>query len=155
MKLNLGASDRHIDGYISVDIVPPADQIADLADPWPWATSSIDDVIALDVIEHIGDCDHTMHECASCSIYRPDHVNEVIRHPNGRIHFMNELHRVLRHSGPRRRLLSGSAALLPVLHELLPVFRVRFVRSQAAGQGLRHHRILHSPQPDGTALYGR
>jgi predicted SAM-dependent methyltransferase len=68
MRLNLGACDRRIDGFISVDIAEPADQLTDLSWPWPWADSSIEEVRAHDVIEHIAD----------------------------RIHFMNELHRVLK-----------------------------------------------------------
>jgi 2-polyprenyl-3-methyl-5-hydroxy-6-metoxy-1,4-benzoquinol methylase len=68
MRLNLGACDRIIPGFVSVDIAPPADIVADLAKPWPWLDSSADEVVAYDVIEHIAD----------------------------RIHFMNELHRVLK-----------------------------------------------------------
>jgi predicted SAM-dependent methyltransferase len=68
MKLNLGACDRKIDGFLSVDIVPPADIIADLSKLWPWEDSSVDEVLAFDIIEHIAD----------------------------RIHFMNELHRTLK-----------------------------------------------------------
>lgn len=81
MKLNLGAGDRRIEGYLSVDIVPPADVIADLSKPWPWPDSSIDHVLAFDVIEHIAD----------------------------RIHFMNELHRVLR-PGARAEIETPNAA---------------------------------------------
>lgn len=68
MRLNLGAADRQFDGFLSVDIAPPADVVTDLSRIWPWTDSSIDEVKALDIIEHIAD----------------------------RIHFMNELHRVLR-----------------------------------------------------------
>jgi predicted SAM-dependent methyltransferase len=68
LRLNLGASDRHFDGYLSVDLVPPADVVVDLAETWPWDDSSVDGVCAHDVIEHIAD----------------------------RIHFMNELHRVMK-----------------------------------------------------------
>jgi predicted SAM-dependent methyltransferase len=68
MKLNLGCADRKFPGFLSVDIVEPADQIADLSQPWPWPDSSVDEVRAHDVIEHIAD----------------------------RIFFMNELHRVLK-----------------------------------------------------------
>ena len=68
MRLNLGACDRRVDGFISVDIAEPADQIVDLAEPWPWQDSTVEEVLAHDVIEHIAN----------------------------RIHFMNELHRVLR-----------------------------------------------------------
>jgi predicted SAM-dependent methyltransferase len=67
VKLNLGACDRKIVEYLSVDIVAPADIVTDLSKPWPWADSSIQAVKAFDIIEHIED----------------------------KIHFMNELHRVL------------------------------------------------------------
>jgi hypothetical protein len=68
MRLNLGACDRSLAGFLSVDIAPPADIIADLSKPWPWEDSSVDEVKAYDVIEHVAD----------------------------RVHFMNELWRVLR-----------------------------------------------------------
>jgi len=68
MKLNLGACDRKILEYLSVDIVPPADIVTDLSKRWPWVDSSVESVKAYDIIEHIED----------------------------KIHFMNELHRVLR-----------------------------------------------------------
>jgi hypothetical protein len=81
MRLNLGCADRHMEGYLNVDIAPPADQLVDLARPWPWPDSSVSEVIALDVCEHIGDM------AANGFLWS--------RHPLGRIHFMNELHRVL------------------------------------------------------------
>lgn len=68
MRLNLGAADRQIPGFSSADICPPADFVCDLSQPWPWEDSSIEEIMALDVIEHI----------------------------ENRIHFMNELHRVLK-----------------------------------------------------------
>ena len=71
MRLNLGSGDRAIGGYLSVDIFPPADVVCDLALEWPWPDSSVDEVQALDIIEHISD----------------------------KVHFMNELHRVLRPGG--------------------------------------------------------
>ena len=93
MKLNLGAADRRIEGFVSVDIAEPADQIADLAGPWPWPDSSVDEVLAYDVCEHIGDCQHMKTNCAFC--VNGSHWDDL-RHPLGRIHFMNELHRVLK-----------------------------------------------------------
>lgn len=62
MRLNLGACDRRIEGFISVDIAPPADEIVDLAGPWPWADSSVDEVLAFSIFEHLPDKIHTMNE---------------------------------------------------------------------------------------------
>ena len=81
MRLNLGACDRAIAGFLSVDIVPPADVIADLSRSWPWPDSSVDEIVAFDVIEHVAN----------------------------RIHFMNELHRVLR-PGARATIETPNAA---------------------------------------------
>ena len=62
MKLNLGCSDRALPGFIGVDIVPPADQIADLRDRWPWPDSSVEVVIAHDILEHLPDKRHSLNE---------------------------------------------------------------------------------------------
>jgi len=62
MRLNLGACGRDFPGFTSVDLFPPADVIADLRQPWPWADSSIEEIRAYDVIEHLPDKVHTMNE---------------------------------------------------------------------------------------------
>lgn len=62
MRLNLGCCDDLRSGYVNVDRVPPADQIADLSQPWPWPDGSVEHVIAHDVIEHLPDKIHTMNE---------------------------------------------------------------------------------------------
>lgn len=63
MKLLLGCCDTKREGFTSVDIVPPADQIVDLsAYPWPWADSSVDEVVAHDVFEHLPDKRATLNE---------------------------------------------------------------------------------------------
>jgi len=62
LKLNLGASDRAFPGFLSVDIVPPADVIADLSQAWPWPDSTVDEVVAFDVLEHIPSKRHSMNE---------------------------------------------------------------------------------------------
>ncbi len=62
LNLNLGACDRRIPGFLSVDIAPPADVIADLAQAWPWPDSSVDEVVAFDLFEHLPDRIHTMNE---------------------------------------------------------------------------------------------
>lgn len=62
MKLNLGANDRMADGFWSVDIAPPAEFITDLTKPWPWPDSSVDEVLAFDIFEHMPDKRHSMNE---------------------------------------------------------------------------------------------
>lgn len=62
MKLNLGANNRRVEGFISVDIAPPADQIVDLSKAWPWPDNSVDEVLAYSVFEHLPDKRHTMNE---------------------------------------------------------------------------------------------
>lgn len=70
LRLNLGASDHRMAGYLSVDIAPPADVVCDLRERWPWGDGTVDDIYAHDVAEHMN-----------------------------QIWFMNEAHRVLRPGG--------------------------------------------------------
>jgi len=110
MRLNLGCADRRIDGFTGVDIAagPEVDQIVDLEGPWPWPDSSVLEVRAHDVAEHIGDCNHMTAFCTQCReqwlrLYRAIYGEQAeqkaasvaTRHPLGRIHFLNELCRVL------------------------------------------------------------
>ncbi len=62
LRLNLGACDRRIEGFLSVDIVPPTDLLCDLNQDWPWLDSTVDEVRAHDVFEHLHDRVHTMNE---------------------------------------------------------------------------------------------
>jgi SAM-dependent methyltransferase len=64
MRLNLGCNDRVIPGFVGVDIAPGpgVDELADLTRPWPWQDSSIDEVRAYDVFEHLPDKRQTMNE---------------------------------------------------------------------------------------------
>lgn len=80
VRLNLGCADRAIPGFTGVDLPGSgAEQEVDLTGPWPWGDSSVEEILALDVCEHIVD-----HSPAFSS-----------RVASGHIHFMNELHRVL------------------------------------------------------------
>lgn len=78
-RLNLGCSDDHREGYLNVDQAPPAEVIADLRRPWPWQDSTIEEIYAHDVFEHL----------------------DNIRWPGnkGKIWAMNEAWRVLRPGG--------------------------------------------------------
>lgn len=106
MKLNLGCADRFLPGFIGVDLMeiapnhsPEAYQKVDLAGPWLWGDSTVDEVLAFDVIEHVGDCLHagivTGVRCTICAAAGQCMFGQKFRHPLGRIHFMNELHRIL------------------------------------------------------------
>ena len=53
MKLNLGCSDDIRYGYENIDLVPPADQCIDLSIPWPWPHSTVSEILAYDVFEHL------------------------------------------------------------------------------------------------------
>jgi hypothetical protein len=107
MKLNLGSCDRAFPDFLSVDICPPADIIADLSKPWPWPDAGVDEVRAHDVFEHIGDCDHITTRCERCK--EPLACPMPLRATSGRIHVMNELHRVLK-PGARATVEVPSAA---------------------------------------------
>jgi hypothetical protein len=75
MKLNLGANNDHRAGFLSVDRCPPADWVADLCELWPWPNSSVEEILAYDVFEHIDNVEHPAQK--------------------GIIWCMNEAHRVL------------------------------------------------------------
>lgn len=67
MKLNLGCSDRLRPGYMNVDSFRPhnADDsfiLADLSKPWGMPDSSVEEIIADDIIEHLPDKILTMNE---------------------------------------------------------------------------------------------
>lgn len=113
LRLNLGCADRHYTGFVGVDITPGphVDVVADLAGPWPWPDSSVTEVMALDVCEHIGNCDHVSAGwvCDRCADFRrsiawgtPLLHNAGYRHYLARPHFFNELWRVLKPGGLAR-----------------------------------------------------
>ena len=58
MKLNIGAGDEKIDGFVSVDYDKNCnpDYCFDIEkDPWPFEDNSVDEVIAHHVLEHLGE----------------------------------------------------------------------------------------------------
>ena len=122
MRLNLGSStDLRGGGWTNVDIAPPdvslapdagtLFQRADLALPWPWADSSVEEIYAADIFEHIGDCRHLLLSGCCCQICNPLMRADVptvlravgfvpkLRHWSGRTHVMNESWRVLKPGG--------------------------------------------------------
>ena len=62
LRLNLGCSDAHVSGWLNVDLVPPADVVANLKYAWPWAESSVEAIKAWDIFEHLPDKLWTMNE---------------------------------------------------------------------------------------------
>ena len=65
-RKNLGANDRRIEGFDSVDVCEPADEIADLTKDFPWPDSSIEQFLCFDVLEHLPDKRHSMNELWRC-----------------------------------------------------------------------------------------
>jgi predicted SAM-dependent methyltransferase len=58
VKLNLGCGDKHLPGYLNVDIVESRrglrpDVICDIRDLKPFDGASVDEVLAVHVIEHV------------------------------------------------------------------------------------------------------
>jgi SAM-dependent methyltransferase len=76
MKLNLGSSDEILEGFLNVDVCPPADFIADLTQAWPWEDGSIEHIRAWDIIEHLPDSIHTMNEM--WRVLRPGGTAEIV-----------------------------------------------------------------------------
>jgi SAM-dependent methyltransferase len=71
LKLDLGAGKNKREGFTAVDIRPfdGVDVVADLTKPWPWDDNSVAEVHASHFLEHLTGSE--------------------------RVHFMNELYRVL------------------------------------------------------------
>jgi SAM-dependent methyltransferase len=85
MKLNLGCSDDLRPGYVNVDLgrviarhrerVDRATVGADLRNAWPWPDSSIEEIRAWDIFEHLPDINHTMNE--SHRVLRPGGILDL------------------------------------------------------------------------------
>lgn len=66
MRLNLGAGSALLTGWINLDRLPlpGIDVVHDLdVPPWPFETRSLDQIVAKDVFEHVGDPILFMTEC--------------------------------------------------------------------------------------------
>jgi len=75
LRLDLGSSNLDLEGYTSVDIVPPCNVVADLTQRWPWEDSTVDEIRAHDIIEHLPDKIHTMNE--AWRVLKPGSVMHV------------------------------------------------------------------------------
>jgi SAM-dependent methyltransferase len=75
MKLNLGCGHARMDGYTNVDVAPheAVDVVCDLREPWPWEDGSAEAALAHHFVEHLDGME--------------------------RVHFWNELYRVLAPGG--------------------------------------------------------
>ena len=78
IKLDLGCGKNKQPGFFGVDGIAfdGVDLVMDLRQPWPWADGSVDEVHCSHFLEHLTGAE--------------------------RIHFFNELHRVLKHGGVAR-----------------------------------------------------
>lgn len=52
LRLNVGAGDDRREGYVSVDLRPDVADVVAPADRLPYADESVDELLALDVLEH-------------------------------------------------------------------------------------------------------
>lgn len=80
VKLNLGSGPAKMDGFVSVDRIkfPNVDVVLNIgADPWPWADNSVDEAFCSHTLEHLTNFNDRWE----------------------RVHFFNELHRVLKKGG--------------------------------------------------------
>lgn len=77
VKLLLCCNRHPRKGWVNVDLVafPGVDVVADLDDPWPWEDSSIDEILAVDAIEHFKDRVHTFNE-----VWRVLKPNAIFHH---------------------------------------------------------------------------
>ena len=105
MKLDLGCGKNKKDGFIGVDSrdFEGVDQIVDLTGPWPWEDGSVDEVHCSHFVEHLT---------------APQ-----------RIHFVNELYRVLKPEGKAQVITphwASTRAYGDLTHQWPPVCEMWF-----------------------------
>jgi SAM-dependent methyltransferase len=62
LKVEVGGRMNAKAGYVTVDVTPPADHIADLNERWPFKDGTVGCLRSYDVFEHLNDTVHTMKE---------------------------------------------------------------------------------------------
>jgi SAM-dependent methyltransferase len=91
LKLNVGSGGVVAEGWVSVDICPPADIIANLNHAWPWVTSTVSQIVMNDVIEHLQCKIHAMNEISR--VLRPGGTLEIsVPSTDGRGAFQDPTH---------------------------------------------------------------
>jgi len=132
MKLNLGAGDRRIEGFASVDISEPADVIADLNEKWVWAESSVEAVKAFDIFEHLIDKIHTMNELHRVLIADGVAEVEVPSASHGAGAFQDPTHRSFWTMNDFQYYQDGSFAVnrLAKSYGITARFKVEMIREQ-------------------------
>lgn len=114
VRLNLGANQHPMEGYINVDAVQYAgvDTVADLEKRWPWADDSVDEIYTADLPEHLRGWyevpDPFLVAAAKQYLLEGNYTQSIdrlisaIENPKrtyGVLHFMNESWRVLKPGG--------------------------------------------------------
>jgi acetyltransferase-like isoleucine patch superfamily enzyme len=93
LRVDLGCSSRKKPGYLGVDICPApnVDLVADLTQQFPFLESSVDELRAYDVIEHLPDRIHTMNEI--WRVCKPNALVEIfVPSSDGRGAFQDPTH---------------------------------------------------------------
>ncbi|NOZ78109.1 MAG: methyltransferase domain-containing protein [Acidobacteria bacterium] len=147
--LHLGCEDYHIEGWINVDIInsPAVDLQADLSQPLPFSSGSIDFIHSEDLLEHLErDAGHNL--LAECfRVLRPGGVMRLLTPDLGRLVANIYLH-------PRARHLAWCGAYLGAqtpcealnMHcrmggEHRFVYDYPYLKDVLTGIGFRVHRV--------------
>lgn len=101
VRLNLGANQHPMEGYVNVDAVQytGVDTVADLEKRWPWADDSVDEIYTADLPEHLRGW-YEVYDVENAATL--EDIKYALLHPRrvyGVLHFMNESWRVLKPGG--------------------------------------------------------